>query len=186
VIRAPRFSIRTLLIGMTYAAVVMLAFMSGASLWSDIVYSCTIFTLFVATLAALFLNNGRRTFWQGYCIIGWVYIFLGFIPSTENSLRDHLVTQQALALVQRVVAPIHAARQVEPGYELLKANENAYRIGRTSFFLVFDEESWRATKHTGHSVWALLLGWLGGHLAMYFSNQNKVEPTNRGTPLNIT
>ena len=101
---APRFSLRMLLVAMTYIAVVLIAFISGSAEWSDTVYSISIGVMLVATVAAVFLNESGRTFWRGFCLVGWIYMFLAFGPFTANNVREHLLTHRILMGCQRVLA----------------------------------------------------------------------------------
>jgi hypothetical protein len=161
-----------LFVSMVYVAVVLVALASSSLEWAIVVYSISIGVILVATLAAVFLSDARRTFWRGFSLIAWIYMILAFATSLEGTKRQDLVTHRILETLQRTLAPMHAARYVKPGFELQQENEWLYRTGPNSTFPVFQGRSWQATQRTGHSVWAVLLGPIGGYLAMNFSKRN--------------
>ena len=180
-IHALRFSTRTLLIIVVYFAAMLLALVTGAGFISDIIYSCTFAIMVFATFAALFRNDSRRVFWRGFCILGWLYLLLVYLPTSDGNFRDHLVTSSVLKGLQRVIAPIHAAKYVESGFQLKKLDEYRYQTGPNSGFDIFGGDSWRTTQRTGHSVWAILLGWIGGNLAVYLSKPRIARSANDRT-----
>jgi len=165
----PRFSLNAFLVTTAYIAVVVGAVVAGTYEWADTVFTISLGVILVATLAAVFLSSASRTFWRGFCLIAWIYMFLVFGPMADE-LRQHLVTDRALKVCQRVLAPIQAAKYVRPGFELQQVGENRYRTGPRSNFDIWGG-SWEALQRTGHSVWAILLGLVGGYLAVVFSGR---------------
>jgi hypothetical protein len=161
---------------MAYVALVVIAFTSGSLYWADTIFTCAIAILLVATTAAVFVHDGRQVFWRGFCLIGWIYMFLAFGPWTEGNIRSSLMTHHALEKLQRLLAPIHASRYATPGFEVRPDNEWRYQIGPNSYFETFQSGSWQATQRTGHSVWAVILGLIGGFLAVHF---NKLGPARK-------
>jgi hypothetical protein len=137
------------------------------------VFNVSLGIILVATAAALSLNDARRTFWRGFCLIAWIYMLIAFVPM-ENQLRERLVTDRILAPLHRVLAPLQAARHVEPGFKLQRENEWVYRTGPDAEFHVAGVP-WQLTQRTGHSAWAILLGVAGGYLAMNFSKSHAVQ-----------
>jgi hypothetical protein len=167
----PRFSLRILLIATAYVAAMIGGFVSGSQLWADIIFSLTIGAILVATLAALFHSNAfSRVYWQGFCVIAWISMFLAFGPWAAGQVRHNLVTDQLLRSIHRLITPIHAARHVRPGFQLQQESENSYRTGPQSIFEVWGG-TWQATQRIGHSMWAIVLGLAGGYLAVNLSGR---------------
>jgi hypothetical protein len=142
----------------------------------DVIFSVTIAIVLLATLAALFDNGTQRDFWRGFCVIAWIYLFLAFGPWAVGQVRDHLVTDQLLRPIHRLITPTHAAQYVEPGFQLQQKSENTYQTGPRSVFEIWGG-TWQVTQRIGHSMWAILLGLAGGYLAIYFGNQRKAAST---------
>jgi hypothetical protein len=160
---------------MAYVAMVVIALASGSLYWADTIFTCTIAILLVATTAAVFLHDGRQVYWRGFCLIAWIYMFVSFGPWTEGNVRSSLMTHHALEKLQRLLAPIHAARYATPGFEVRPDNNWRYQIGPRAYFDTFQSGSWQATQRSGHSVWGILLGLIGGLLAVEFSKQGPAE-----------
>jgi hypothetical protein len=177
---SPQFSLRILLIATAYLATMLGGFVAGSTFWADLIFSLTISIILVATLAALFYGNiTKRIYWRGFCVTAWIYLLLAFGTWAVGQVRGHLVTDELLRPIHRLVTPIHAARRVEPGFELRRESENYYQTGPRSAFEVWGG-TWQATQRIGHSAWAILLGLISGYLAIYFSNHGKSQlPTNR-------
>jgi len=172
---ALQFSLRVLLVVTAYIAVVIGGFVAGSHLWADVIFSITIAFVLVATLAAIFYTGRQRIYWRGFCIIAWIYLLLAFGPWAEGKVRNHLVTDQVLRPVHRLITPIHAARYVKPGFQLQQKSENTYQTGPRSEFVVWGG-TWQMTRRIGHSAWATLLGLAGGYLAVIFSKRNTAHP----------
>jgi hypothetical protein len=171
-----RFSLRVLLIAMACIAVVMAGLVSGSHLWADVIFSITLAVTLVATLAALFSSTpATRVYWGGFCVIAWSYLFLTFGPWSVGQVRPHLITDDLLRPVYRRLAPLYAARHAEPGFKLRQRNENSYQTGPNSIYQVWGGD-WQATQRIGHSAWAMLLGLIGGYLAVNFSKHRTAQP----------
>jgi hypothetical protein len=149
----PRFSLRAFLIATAYIALVITAAMRCTDEWADAVFSISLGLLVVATLAGSFLSDSSRTFWLGFCLTAWIYMFLAFAPM-EARLRDRLITDRILIASQRIIDPIQTSSRVTPGF---KRRELTQRIG--------------------HSAWAILVGVTGGYLAVNFSKRYTAQPS---------
>ena len=96
---------------------VIFALVWGSAIWANAIDSPTIAAILVALLGALFGSGCDRIFWSGFCLIAAIYMVLSLGPSPIN-IQDKLVTSQLLESVSPVLARIHAARHVEPGFKL--------------------------------------------------------------------
>ena len=173
---APQFSLRVLLVSTAYIAAVFGGFVAGSDLWADLIFSLTIAIILFATLAAFFCGNTlERIYWRGFCLVAWIYLFLSFGPWAAGQVRSHLVTDKILRPIHRIATPIHAARYVEPGFQLQQSSENTYQTGPRSVFEVWGG-TWQVTRRIGHSTWAILLGLAGGYLARNLSKRNTAQP----------
>ncbi len=170
---APRFSLRLLLAVMAYLATVLAAIGTGSLAWANVVYSLTIATLMVATLASVFSTDSPVTFWRGFCLIAWIYLFLTLAPDRQfqnpydinTGSQDGLLTHQILTvLYERGLAPMYANRGIisppTAGYE----------------DYIFRYTQWHAFSQTGHCVWTMVLSVVGGCLAVFFKNRSRSQP----------
>jgi hypothetical protein len=173
----PSFSLRAFLVAVAYFAVVVVAAVAGTQPWANAVFSISLGAILVATLAALFLRDPQHTFWRGFSLIAWIYMIIAFGP-TDTRWRQYLVTDSLLKPLHHMVVPYQAIRYVEPGFELQKEGEGYYRTGPRSSFAIWGG-SWEALQRSGHSVWAILLGLVGGYLAVIFNREaaNPSRPT---------
>ncbi|HJQ79971.1 MAG TPA: hypothetical protein VJ828_08455 [Lacipirellulaceae bacterium] len=168
---APRFSLRMLFAAMAYLAIILVAIGTGSLGWANVVYNITIGLLIVATLMVVFSPASPRTFWRGFCLIAWIYLFLALAPdrrfgdpyySETSASQDGLLTQKILNVAyEQALAPMYANRG-----EIFPLN---------SGYDIFKYTQWHAVAQTGHCVWTFVLGAIGGCLAVFFKNRNKSQ-----------
>jgi hypothetical protein len=155
-----------------YLAIVIVAMGTGSLGWANVVYNVTIGLLMVATLIVVFSNDAPRAFWRGFCLIGWIYLFLALAPGRRfgdpyypeaSAPQDGLVTHQILNIAyEQALAPMYANRgEIFP----LNSGHN-----------IFQYPQWHAFAQTGHCVWTVILGATGGCLAVFSKNRIRTQP----------
>ena len=122
--------------------------------------------LLVGLICCVVLRGHRQAFWSGFAIVGWGYFLL---VQTSPNLIDHnrLMTTSVLRNVHAMVA-IEETKQLEgtpvfPKPPLPPGSE--YGL---SFSYVGPSPDQQSFSQVGHSLWTLILAYLGGLLARYF------------------
>jgi hypothetical protein len=185
-----RFSIASLLGLVLFLGVALAAIRQATGLWDSAVFTTTFGLLLVSVLLAVHCKEHRRAFWLGFALFGWVALMASLVPPVESRLittkllayldselmgrdtrtrltlylREIAMAQDALA--ERLATPADSggASQVPI---TLKANVWARRLigggsGTSENFM-----------RIGHSLIALVLAWVGGHLSRYLYVRNQ-------------
>jgi hypothetical protein len=69
-----QFSIRSLLVGVTIAAVGLAALLNAGPWWEAAVWGGTLFVLAIAILLIVYRRQEGRAFWLGFAVLGWLYL----------------------------------------------------------------------------------------------------------------
>ncbi|MEX0713386.1 MAG: hypothetical protein WD278_13605 [Pirellulales bacterium] len=184
-----RFSLVSLLLAVPLVALGCAALVYATPVWARIVVTATLAALLAAGVGAFYLPDKSRVFAGGFAICGWGYLLLSQQPWLENMKGDLLTTaalnrlepmlpKQAVAdspdaryfLGSRVVAP---ARQTDmlPGVSYARYVELSRGRGRNISAMGLVSQS--SFHEIGHSLWAILLGCIGGGLATVFDGRRK-------------
>jgi hypothetical protein len=186
-----RFSLLSLLVAVPLVALGCAALVYATPVWARIVVTATLAALLAAGVGAFYLPDKSRAFAGGFAICGWGYLLLSQQPWLENMKGDLLTTaalnqlepmlkdpKQVVAespnaryfLGSRVVAP--AGNDVLPNisyarYVELTSRDRGRNISAIGLVaqLKFHE--------IGHSLWAILLGCIGGGLATVFDAKRR-------------
>jgi hypothetical protein len=192
-----RFNIGNLLTIIFVLGVGFAALRESNDLWESGVFTLTIGLVLISILFAVHRTESRRAFWTGFALFGWVYLGLSLIPSIES----RLITTKALAYLDSKVPGRYLEVSIgeDWGSGSAPPNNQAQKVAilgegnqaissipgqvktwhfpaRTTF------GGWRGTKvnfiRIGHSLFALLVGWLGGQLScrLYRSSRTP-QPT---------
>jgi hypothetical protein len=89
---AVRFSIQGLFALIAVAAVFMGALTYRTPLWASIVVTVTL-GVFTVPTCRLLLNRSPRAFTLGFCLTGWLYLAVVFIPFLSEVHRSLLTTR---------------------------------------------------------------------------------------------
>lgn len=174
-----RFTIASLIGLVLFAAISAAALRAANDFWDCIVSSLTLGCLLVSVLLAIHRTGPRRAFWIGFALFGGVYLLASLVPSVEA----RLLTTTALARLDEKMpgrlttgVSIQGKRWLRvafsPQGNQLAANQNgtiqlwdatngrllAGPGGNTASFL-----------RIGHSLLAVVLGYIGGFLSRYFA-----------------
>jgi hypothetical protein len=93
---SPRFSIRSIMATVLFAAVGLSALRHASDLTASLVVSATLLALGVATLGAAFLRGRRRAYWAGFAAFGWGYAALSSGPWAAEAIGPRLATTKLL------------------------------------------------------------------------------------------
>ena len=148
-----QFSLRALLGLVLFVAVGCAALVHANELVASAVYSVTLLVLFVAIVRGLFGADSGRVFWLGFAIFGWGYVWLAY--GEIQILGLGLPATRALATT-KLLDFVYLA---------------IWRSGPDPF--VADPEHFMTI---GHSLFALVFGFVGGLLSWYFHRTREKEP----------
>jgi hypothetical protein len=94
--RRPRFTIASILFIVLFVAVAVAALRASDNPWDRGIFGFTLLSLLTAVLLAAHRTEGRRAFWIGFALFGWIYLGASLIPS----VNDRLPTSKALAFLE--------------------------------------------------------------------------------------
>ncbi len=179
-----RFTIGSLVMLVLLLGVGFAALRESNDLWDSSIFSLTLGVLLISILLAVHRTEKRRAFWFGFALFGSAYLGLSLVPSVES----RLITTRALAYLDSKVARSNA----EALYDLLVANSsqpNAVYV--EALYLDKGNGGWikdlsaaglvgpvGTTENfirIGHSLLALIAGFLGGQLSRHLFSKNR-EP----------
>jgi hypothetical protein len=179
-----RFNIASLLVVVLVLGVGFAALRESNDLWDSGLFTLTLVVLLVSILLAVHRTEARRGFWVGFALFGSGYLALSLVPSIESRLMttkglaylDSKVPRGSLniATVRHSVSWSYApSNQVQTLATNAVGNEFTV-IGQGGVWL-YDRTTgtllngWIGTSENfiriGHSLFALLAGWLGGLLS---------------------
>ncbi len=185
--RRIRFTIASLLIVVLLAAVGFAALREANESWDSGLFSLTLGVLLISILLAVHCAESRRAFWVGFAVFGWTYLGLCLVPSIDSRLITTRALAQLAHNVPRRTLKIGKVRHagswsISPGSPGNQVSSVAFgsdgsRIATSQPGIVM---LWDATTgkplgrlvgktenslRIGHSLFALIAGWLGGRLS---------------------
>ena len=163
----PRFTIAGLLGTVLFLAVGLAALRAATDAWDSGVLGITLALLLISVLLAVHRTEGRRAYWFGFALFGWVYLVMSLVPPVEARLP----TTKALAYLDskvpgRTVSAI--AFSVE-GRSIGTSHGGTVRLwdATTGKLLAGPNGTTEVFLRIGHSLLALVLAFLGAHLSRY-------------------
>jgi hypothetical protein len=162
-----RFSIAGLLVFIVICGIGFAALKESNDPWEHAVFSVTLLALVTAVLLAVHRTEARRAFWLGFVVCGGCYLGFSLIPAIESRLastlglsyiHSKLPLQSANTLRLTVVASGASVLNAQPKPMTLTVNNDHFRL------IQWGSSTGNFVK-IGHSMLALLLGWLGGLLS---------------------
>jgi hypothetical protein len=178
-----RFNIANLLEIILVLGVGFAALRESSDLWESWVFTLTLIALLISILLAVHRTESSRAFWIGFVLFGWAYLVLALVPSIES----RLMTTKGLAYLRSKLSErslkINTVQHtgswsLAPRNQVQSPGNNA--AGNDGIVVshevwLFDRTSgrrlngWNGTTKNfvriGHSLFALLLGMLGGQLS---------------------
>ncbi len=182
--RKLRFNIANLLVIILVLGVGFAALRESSDLWESGIFTVTLGTLLLSILLAVHRAESKRAFWLGFALLGWAYMGLALVPSIES----RLITNKALVYLDSKVpgrtlglwiADVTVAGSGSPSDQVQSAvfaiNGNQLVTARQGQVRLWDATTgkllsgWGGTTENflriGHSLFALLVAWLGGQLS---------------------
>jgi WD40 repeat protein len=197
-----RFNIASLLVVVVLVAVGFAALRESNETWDSGLFTLTLSVLLASTLLAIHRNDGRRAFWIGFALFGSGYLALSLVPSIES----RLATTKALAYLDSKVpgrtqsfftirltgsGPGTPGNQVQSfafspqGNQLATSNLVTVKLWDATTGRLLG--GWAGTTENfvriGHSLIALLAGWLGGLLSRRLWRASR--PPEDSTPISV-
>jgi len=209
-----RFHLGTLVILVLLIGVGFGALRESNDTWDSSIFSLTLGMLLISILLAIHRAEKSRAFWLAFALFGWIYLGLSLVPSIES----RLITTKALAYLDSKVAD----RIVQGifGWNISSSKPTPIDVSHDSLSIVHfpnrnvepdDDKLVRGTVYLtsasagtasgttenfiriGHSLFALLAGWLGGQLSrrlcrnsIYPGISTPVESASAGHPSKST
>ncbi len=186
-----RFSIRGLMIVVLLLAMAFAGLRTPTRLWANVWYSMALFGIAIAIPLAVAEREGRRLFWIGFAVCGWVYFLFAMAPGFEEQASYRLATTTVLDLVSphvldlNYLTRIYAQTMQPPSSPARPTPWQTWNL--TEYPL---SPIWRhgyAELHApflyfrvGHSAFCLILAMLGGELTRYLGTRS-IEPSAVGT-----
>ncbi len=177
-----RFSIASLLLVVLFAAIGFAALRESSDLWDGSVFTLTLASLLISILLAVHRIESRQAFWIGFALFAWTYVGLSLVPPIES----RLITTKALTFLDSKVP------RRSPAFSLYATinsgtggnQAQSVRIAPDGSLLATSSQGlvkiwdaatgrppggWSGTTQNfmriGHSLLALLAGWIGGLLS---------------------
>jgi hypothetical protein len=162
-----RFNIASLLGVILILGVGFAALREASDLWESGIFTLTLAALLISILLAVHRAGKRRAFWLGFAVFGWFYLGLSLVPSIESRL---ITTKTLTFLDSKVPVRSFQVRGIAfspDGKRIATAGQGQVRLWDAATGTPVSGWS-GATEHfvrIGHSLLALLAGWLGGRLS---------------------
>jgi hypothetical protein len=188
-IHAFRFSLTTMFGMVLFAAFGTAAIRFASPFWAGITMAVTVPILFAAILGALFRLGQARAFWTGMAVCGWGYLIVVLAPWFEAGVGQHLPTSYLLSYAHDRLAQLASGEPVAvlDGQTLYARDFVIQSSGSTPGSPTMARSVIRTYKgpgqtvtvsttgpdhslvlRTGHALFALLFGFIGGVTARWF------------------
>jgi hypothetical protein len=187
-----RFNIASILGVILFVAVGFAALRESDDLWDSGIFTLTLGVLLVSILLAVHRGEAKQAFWVGFALFGWGYLALSLIPSIESRLVttkglayvDSKVPRRPPGVVTLTLADIalrSTSNQIQKvaftvdGTKVAASSHGVVRLwdGATGKLL----SGWSGTTENfiriGHSLFALVAAWLGGHVSRRLSRGSR-------------
>jgi hypothetical protein len=179
--RLPRFTIAGLM-GLVVVVVGAAALRFASELWAGVLLMLTLGVLGAAILAFHERTGSLRSWWRGFALFGWGYLFLAMGPWGSDAIAPHLPTTAGLDALYATMHPSGDNRVVRLRTVIDSFSSTGTTPPRTGSSvieldvtgaptsaqppLVFRFPAANATpepfRRVGHCLWALLVACLGG------------------------
>jgi hypothetical protein len=100
-----RFSVTCLLRAVVACGFGLACLLYASAPWSMALYSITLGCLILALVGVACRAGGRRAYWAGFAIAGWVYILLATGPWFHDTIGRSLATTRLLAVSYPLLIP---------------------------------------------------------------------------------
>ena len=191
-----RFTIASLLVVVLFLAVGFAALRESSDLWDSGLLSLTIGVLLISILLAVHRTDKRRGFWLGFATFGWIYLGLSLVPSIESRLMTTKVFAYLDSKVPgRATMYTFIKRVTGSGTGNMRVSNVAFTLSRTQSLTAGQGlvrlwnrttgnrlGGWSGTTENfvriGHSLFTLLVGWLGAQLSRRLCRTSRFPEPN--------
>ena len=188
--RLPRYTIRSLLGVVLFVAIAVASLRAADDAWDGCLLGLTSLCLLTAVLLAVHRTHRRRAFWLGFALFGWTYLVASLIPP----IGSRLPTTVGLALIDSKMPgreatitavfgfsstygsnPVQAVAFSPQGNTLASSSRGVVRLwdATTGKLLAGPGGTTENFVRIGHSLLALVLAFLGGHLSRYLYGRGR-------------
>ena len=190
--RRPRFTIRSLLLVITFVGVAVAAVRASTDAWDSGILGLTLLGLLTAVLLAIHRTDRWRAFWLGFALFGWAYLVASLIPP----IGARLPTTMGLAFINSKIPgrettitavfgytstagtnPVHAVAFSPQGDTLVSSSHGVVWLwdATTGRLLAGPGGTTENFLRIGHSLLTLVLAFVGGHLSRYLYGRGRGE-----------
>ncbi len=185
--RIPRFTIRSLLGVVLFVAIAVAALRASTDAWDGWLFALTSLILLTTVLLAVHRTDRKRAYWLGFALFGWTYLVASLVPS----IGSRLPTTRGLVLIDSMIPGRETTISAVFGYtstagpnpvQWFAFPPQANTVVSTSQGKSRVWDSWSGNVlagtggttenfvRIGHSLLALLLACIGGHLSRYLDH----------------
>lgn len=188
-----RFSIASLLGVVLFIAVALAALRASTDIWDSGMLGLDLLILLTAVLLSVHRTDRERAYWLGFSLFGWVYLLVSLIPPLESRLP----TTKGLAyleskLPRRETASQFLHRLLVSGDQGRPGSSQPVYPDLTGSGAADWSYSWMFTGvappgpngtmenfvRIGHSLLAMVLAFLGGHLSRHLYGRGREDRSN--------
>ncbi len=155
-----RFSLTAMFGAVLFVAFGVAAIRFTSPLWAGLTMAVTMPLLFAAILGALFRLGQARAFWTGVAVCGWGYLLIVLAPWFESGLGRYLPTSYLLSYID---AHLRVKTVPLPGDTV----DGMGRIVARNGMRLLNDPNSGLVRGTGHALFALLFGFIGGVTAKW-------------------
>jgi hypothetical protein len=156
----------------------------ASPLWAGLTMTVTVPILFAAILGALFRLGQARAFWTGLAVCGWGYLIVVLAPWFENGLGEYLPTSYLLSYAHgELQTPMVGGDYIVQGSGMTggmypgmsgmggpggSGGPGMGMPGSGTVATTTAGPDYGLLRRTGHLLFALLFGFIGGVTAKWF------------------
>jgi hypothetical protein len=163
-----RFSLAAILGMLVVVALALAGLVSIREVWSKVLFSAMVFALFISILGISYRQDDARAFCVGFAVLGWGHMLIASGPWFENRFSRNLVTTSMAQYLHPKLQRAHQQTTSPPAGNMSMAAGAglvpAATLGASPMTGPSEASVWR----TCHSIFTLLLAWIGGGVARYF------------------
>ena len=161
------FSVRAGLLVMSGVAACFASFRYANEVAAACCYSLSFLTLMCATVAAIYCRGLPRSFWVGFVLFGWGYLFMAY-GHTNAAYNPNLLTST-------FINSAHEVLQHEGGRRFPRQNINMSPVESRMMSIAWQRNIFQ---RIGHSWFTLALACFGGCFAKTIAKQEATTTRN--------
>jgi WD domain, G-beta repeat len=196
IMRRFRFSIASLLGVVLFISVALAALRASTDVWDGCLLGLDLAVLLTAILLVVHRTDRKRAYWLGFALFGWTYLIVSLIPPiglrlpTTKGLTfiDSKIPGRHRAWATAVLTytntastnPVHSVAFSPQGDSLASSSQGIIRVWdvKTGKLLTGPFATTENFIRIGHSLLALVLAFLGGHLSRHLYGQRREDGSN--------